>query len=86
MVWYTRLFYCKKHAFTKLKAQNAKKIEKHLRNIARMRFRNLQKRILKIFKTQQMKQMLTSLCIKFILHILYVQMAPSTLSVTVETP
>ena len=42
----TRLFYFKKHAFKKHKAQNAKRIKKHVRNIARLRFRNLQKRIL----------------------------------------
>ena len=46
MVWYTCLFYFKQYAFRKHKAQNAKKIKKHVRNIARLRFRNLQKRIL----------------------------------------
>ena len=42
----TRLFYFKKHAFKKHQAQNPKKIKKHVRNIARLRFRNPQKRIL----------------------------------------
>ena len=37
---FTHLFYFQKHAFKKHKAQNAQKNKKHVRNIARLRFRN----------------------------------------------
>ena len=62
------LFYFKKPAFEKHKAQKAKKL-RNVRNIARLKFRNLQKFFLinqTIFETQLMKQMLTCLCIKYI--------------------
>ena len=68
-------------------AQNAKKIKKHVRNIARLRFKNLQKRIL---TNQTIKNTTNETNVNVsmykVYHILCVQMTPSTLSVTVETP
>ena len=78
------LFYFKKPAFEKHKAQNAKK----LRNIARLRFRNL----LKFFfdKSNNLWDTTNETNVNMFMYKVYLthlceQVTPSTLSVTVET-